>query len=277
MLGQMPRLIEGVKYFSTMIRGKTPYKLGWTILEAHGNDHVEEAVIVRIDNDGNSISGTEQTIKVDLVVSGYNLTPNTGLARLIGCEMEFQSKKGGWIPVRDKTMQLSLPGVYIAGDGAGIGGAENSRLEGRIAGAAAALNSGHLDLQQVNKIYSQLKPELAQQQRFAKLLGNLFSPKPGLISLAKDDTILCRCEEITLGEIKAAVADGARTIGEVKMITRSGMGNCQGRMCEHSITATVVNALASEQITHESVGCYSVRPPLHPIPEGYLAAATLDE
>jgi bacterioferritin-associated ferredoxin len=174
-------------------------------------------------------------------------------------------------------MQSSLPGVYIAGDGAGIGGAENSSLEGRVAGTAVALSTGHLNVKQAGEIYGKIKSELSQQHRFGKLLGDLFTPKQGLISLADDETILCRCEEITLGEIKAAVADGARTLGEVKMITRSGMGNCQGRMCEHSITAAIVKALAAEHISHESVGYYSIRPPLHPIPEGYLATAKLDE
>ncbi|MEI8131050.1 MAG: NAD(P)/FAD-dependent oxidoreductase [Leptolinea sp.] len=277
MLGQMHRLIEGAKYFSAMIRGNTPYKMGWSILEARGKDHVEEAVITRIDDLGVPISGSEEIVKVDLVVTGYSLTPNTGLARLIGCKLEYLPKKGGWVPVRDNTMQTSLPGVYLAGDGAGIGGAENSRLEGRIAGAAVALNTGHLNHQQAGHIYGQLKPELAQQQRFGKLLGDLFSPKAGLISLAHDDTVICRCEEITLGEVKSAVADGARTIGEVKMITRVGMGNCQGRMCEHSVAAAIKQALSAEHVSPESVGHFSVRPPLHPIPEGFLSQATLEE
>jgi NAD(P)H-nitrite reductase large subunit len=94
-----------------------------------------------------------------------------------------------------------------------------------------------------------------------------------LISLAHDDTILCRCEEITLGEVKAAVAEGARTIGEVKMVTRTGMGNCQGRMCERSVAGAIVQALAAEKVTPESVGMYSIRPPLHPLPVEFLAEA----
>lgn len=277
MLGQWHRLMEGAKYMSTMVGGNTPYKMGWAVLEVRGKDHVEEAVIGRINERGVPISGSEQVIKVDLVVSGYNLTPNTGLARMIGCKLEYLPQKGGWVPIRDKTMQTSIPGVYIAGDGAGIGGAENSRLEGRIAGAAVAFNTGHWNTQKVGEIYGQLKPGLNQQQRFGRLLGDLFSPKAGLISLAHDDTIICRCEEITLGEIKAAVADGARTIGEVKMITRTGMGNCQGRMCEHSVAAAIIQALAAEQVPPESVGHYSSRPPLYPIPEGYLAQATIEE
>ena len=276
MLGQWHRLMEGAQFMSTMLAAGTPYQTGWSIFEARGSDHVEEAVIGRIDPQGFPIAGTEKALQVDLVVSGYNLTPNTGLARMIGCQMEYRPDKGGWVPLRDKTMQTSLEGVYIAGDGAGIGGAENSRLEGRVAGAAVALATGHLDTRQVGEIYGHLKAELVQQQRFGKMLGDLFTPKPGLIALAHDDTILCRCEEITLGEVKTAVADGARTIGEVKMITRSGMGNCQGRMCEHSVTAAVIQALAAEQATAQTVGRYSIRPPLHPIPEGYLADSTLD-
>ena len=174
-------------------------------------------------------------------------------------------------------MQTSLPGVYAAGDCAGIGGAENSRLEGRIAGTAAALETGHLSKQQAGEFYGRIKTKLAQQRRFGKLLGNLFTPQPGLISLAHDDTIICRCEEIRLAEVKAAVAAGARTIGEVKMVTRVGMGNCQGRMCEHSVVNAIIQELVQEKVTAETVGMYSVRPPLQPLPVGVLAEAGAEE
>ena len=99
----------------------------------------------------------------------------------------------------------------------------------------------------------------------------------GLNLLAHDDTILCRCEDITLEEVKAAVAAGARTIGEVKMITRSGMGNCQGRMCERSVTGAIIRELIDEQVSPEMVGAYSIRPPLQPLPLEYLAKAGTEE
>jgi bacterioferritin-associated ferredoxin len=140
-----------------------------------------------------------------------------------------------------------------------------------------ALETGHLTKQKAGEIYGRIKPDLAVQRRFGRMLGNLFSPRPGLISLAREDTILCRCEEITLGEVKAAVADGARTIGEVKMVTRAGMGNCQGRMCERSVAGAIVQALAAEHATPEMVGYFSIRPPLHPLPVGFLAEAGVEE
>ena len=277
MLGHWHRLSEGAKYMAKMISSKTPYKTGYSIIEARGTENVTTAVISKIDDHGVPIEGTEEEIIVDLVVSGYNLTPNTGLARMIDCEMQYHAGKGGWVPVRDDTMQSSIPGVYIVGDGAGIGGAENARLEGQISATAIAFETGNISKHEVDNVYKKIRPQLNNQKRFGKLLVDLYSPKPGLINLVSDDTVICRCEEITFGEIKTAVIRGARTIGEVKMITRVGMGNCQGRMCEHSVTGAIIQSLADDYVSHQSIGKYSVRPPLHPIPQSYLANAGIEE
>ena len=196
---------------------------------------------------------------------------------MIDCEMQYHAGKGGWVPVRDDTMQSSIPGVYIVGDGAGIGGAENARLEGQISATAIAFETGNISKHEVDNVYKKIRPQLNNQKRFGKLLVDLYSPKSGLINLVSDDTVICRCEEITFGEIKTAVIRGARTIGEVKMITRVGMGNCQGRMCEHSVTGAIIQSLADDYVSHQSIGKYSVRPPLHPIPQSYLANAGIEE
>jgi NAD(P)H-nitrite reductase large subunit len=214
---------------------------------------------------------------VDLVVSGFTLTPNTGLPRMIECEMSYQAGKGGWIPVRDADFQTSIPHVYVVGDGAGVGGAENARLEGKIAGTSVAKNTGFLSASREKQIRQEIQSDLHQQHRFGDLLSDLFTPPAGLVSLLKDDTIICRCEEITLGEIKDAIQMGARSIGEVKMLTRTGMGNCQGRMCEHTVAAIIADQLAGEGVTRKEVGYYSIRPPLHPLPQSFLADAVPEE
>ncbi len=273
MLGQSHRMAEGAAYVSRILRAGAGYHTGWTILEARGDGQVEEAVLARLDAGGMPVPGSEQRLAVDTVVCGFHLTPDTGLARMIGCALEYRPRQGGWVPLRDELFQTSLPGVYAVGDGAGIGGAENARLEGILAGTAVAVRFGCLDEKRAGEIYGRLKPQLARQRSFARMLGELFTPSPGLIGLARDDTLVCRCEEITLGEVKAAVAQGARTIGEVKNITRTGMGNCQGRMCEHSVAGAIVRALAEENTSRETVGRYSIRPPLHPLPLGVMAEA----
>jgi NAD(P)H-nitrite reductase large subunit len=267
---------EGAKYMGILLKHGVPYKTGWSIQEACGEEHVEKSTLTQVDRNGKPVAGSQLEKEVDLVVSGYSLTPNTGLARMLGCQMDFQAEKGGWIALRNERMQSSLPGVYIVGDGAGIGGAENAEVEGKIAGNEISLHCGRIDLKTAQESYQQYLKVLLNQKRFGKLYGDLFTPPDGLIGLANDDTILCRCEEVTLGEVKKAVAMGAKTIGEVKMLTRSGMGNCQGRMCEHTISAAIVEALAAEYATPKSVGHYSIRPPLHPLPSEFLANAQKD-
>ena len=270
LLNEWKRIEEGATYMKKIIGGRAPYKIGWSVIEALGTDHVEKAVIARLDGESRPIPGTEKTLEVDAVISGYGLTPNTGLARMIGCKFEYHTQTGGWIPWRDETLQTDLDGVYMVGDCSGIGGAEVSRLEGKIAGTTVAFLAGHISQQKVDELKAQLKSRLTQQRKFGRMLGEMFSPRPGLISLAKDDTLVCRCEEITMGEVKTAVADGARSIGDVKMITRTGMGNCQGRMCERSVAATIVQKLADEHLDPKTVGAFSVRPPLHPLPIGFF-------
>jgi NADPH-dependent 2,4-dienoyl-CoA reductase/sulfur reductase-like enzyme/bacterioferritin-associated ferredoxin len=276
LIREWQRLREAAKYFSVLYRARTAYKMGWTIVEARGKQQVEEAVIAKIDDKEVPVPGTEQTLSVDTVVCGYGLTPNTSLARMIGCRLEYHPEKGGWVPWRDKTLQTSVAGIYMAGDCSGIVGAENALLEGHIAGCAAVCESGYISKQKMDGVLEQIKVSLNQQRRFGQVLGELFPPKSGLNSLAHDDTILCRCEDINMGEVRAAVAAGARTIGEVKMITRSGMGNCQGKMCERSVAEAIVRELGVERTSPESVGMYSIRPPLHPLPIEFFANADME-
>jgi NADPH-dependent 2,4-dienoyl-CoA reductase/sulfur reductase-like enzyme len=271
--GQVRRVQEAAQYLTLLSRKRVPYRTGWSILEARGKEHIEEVVITKLDSSGSPLPGSTRIERVDTVVCGFGLIPNTGLARMIGCRMEYQAKKGGWVPVRDSMLQTSLPGVYMAGDGAGICGAENARLEGRLAGAAVALQTGHMNSHDAGRRFARVTPGLSRERRFGRLLGDLFPPQPGWISLARDETLLCRCEEVSLREVKAAVAEGARTLGEVKMVTRAGMGNCQGRMCECAVAGAILQALAQEGADLDSVGMYSIRPPLQPLPLGFLAQA----
>lgn len=277
MLGQRKRLAEGIRYYWQILRTKTPYKIGWSVQAAIGSNKVEQAIISRLSPEGNPIEGSQIDLDVDLVVIGYSLTPNTGLVRMLGCEMKYQAEKGGWIPVRKETLETSREGVFCIGDGAAIGGAENAQLEGQIAAWQIAHRCGKISAITLHKKVTGIKPYLRKQQQFGRLYANLFTPPATISSLARDDTLLCRCEEVTLVDVKKAVAMGARTMGEVKMLTRTGMGNCQGRMCECSVSAAIVTALAAEKMRSDQVGYYSIRPPLHPLPSGFLAKAQIDD
>ncbi len=277
MLGHLNRVWEGIQYASRVFSAGTPYKTGWSILSANGQARVEQAVIAKLDHGGRPIPGKTQTLEVDLVVSGYNLTPNTGLARMVDCQLEHRPEKGGWIPVLDEDMRASKPGIYVVGDGAGIGGADNALLEGQIAGVSVARETGHLPPENAEKIRRALNHKRQNQLRFGRLYGGLFMPPRGLAALADNETVLCRCEDVTLGQVKEAVQMGAATLKEVKMATRCGMGNCQGRICERPVSAAIADALSCEPAHDEGLGHYAIRPPLHPLPAQFLSEAQSDD
>jgi NADPH-dependent 2,4-dienoyl-CoA reductase/sulfur reductase-like enzyme len=267
MWGQWARLREGWDYWRTLRRAGVPLRFGWSVVEARGNGEVEEAVIARLDGDWRPIPTSRQTVVVDTLVIGYGFIPSTELSRLLGCQLDFVPEQGGYVPRRDDEMQTSLPGVYAVGDGAGIGGAELSRVEGRIAGLAVARKLGRLDEEAARAAITRQRPILARERRFARMLGDLFTAGPGLYTLARDDTLICRCEEVTRDEILKAIADGCHTVTWVKRMTRAGMGLCQGRICGH-----LVARLIAEQ-TGQDLGQVvpdTVRPPVRPIPLSIL-------
>ncbi len=280
MWGQWARLSEGWEYLRTLRSARVPYRRGWSVIEARGDGEVQEAVIARLDAAWRPIPGTAQTVAVDTVVIGYGLVPSTELSRLLGCAHDFIPEQGGYVPRRDPEMQTTLAGVYAAGDGAGIGGAELSMIEGQVAGIAAARRLGRLTDADAGAMMAQLRPRLARERRFAHMLGQLFKPGPGLFALAADDTLICRCEEVALGQIREAVAEGVRSVTEMKGLTRIGMGNCQGRICGEMAARLVAREAGwddADPAQVEAAGIFTVRPPIHPLPLSVLASAAVPE
>ena len=273
--GQWTRLREGIDYVQTLRRAGVPYRLGWGIVRALGEESVEGAIVAKLDHDWRPIPGSEQTLACDTICIGYGFVPETALGRLAGADHSFQPALGGWVPGRDEFMQTTLPGLYSVGDGAGIGGAAQAAVEGRIAGMAAAFRidiNGRTD----SSLAQLVAPELSvlrRERRFQRLYGELFSPGPGLDELADGETIICRCEAIRLAEVRDAVNMGADTLGAVKGLTRAGMGECQGRICGPLLAGQVARLCGKER---QAAGSFSPRPPVQPLTIGELAGPSTD-
>ena len=73
----------------------------------------------------------------------------------------------------------------------------------------------------------------------------LYKPRQDLYRIS-DDTLVCRCEEITAGDIRQAISEGCRDANEIKALTRCGMGNCQGRMCGNGLVEIIAGELEYE-------------------------------
>ena len=86
-------------------------------------------------------------------------------------------------------------------------------------------------------------------------------------------TIICRCEDLSLAEIRATIAAGAAGMDEIKRLTRCGMGPCQGRTCRQLVAAEVARARG---LAIAPVALPTFRPPTKPVKLGVLLSAEDD-
>jgi NADPH-dependent 2,4-dienoyl-CoA reductase/sulfur reductase-like enzyme len=266
--GQWQLIADAWHYLKGIRKAGISLYRGHIIKEARGDGQVEEAVIAEADSQWRPKPGTQRTLSVDTVCVGYGFVPSVELTQLAQCDHLHDPMLGGWIPVRDEHMETSVPSIYAAGDCSGIGGSLAAIDQGRIAGLAAAQSLGYLSAKTAQERMEFPRKRLAGLQRLRRVLDWISMPRPGLYELAQDDTIVCRCEEITLGEIKEALAEGATDMNEVKRMTRMGMGNCQGRMCGPGMQEIIAR---EKDMSAADLGYLNPRPPVKPVPLTVLA------
>jgi NADPH-dependent 2,4-dienoyl-CoA reductase/sulfur reductase-like enzyme len=178
-------------------------------------------------------AGKSFELGCDYLAVGFHLVPNLELAALLNCQLQ-----NGSVKVND-FQETSIPDVYAAGETTGIGGLELSLVEGEIAGLSAAGKRAD-----ARGLFSSRD----KQRRFANVLNRTFALRDELRLLAERETIVCRCEDVTLERLRQH--DSWRA---AKLQTRCGMGPCQGRIC-----GSAVEFLLGWQPE-------SVRPPVFPV------------
>lgn len=266
--GQWTLIGDAWRYLWGIARARIPLLRRHIILEARGDGKVEEAVIARVDENWRPVRGTARTVKADAVCVGYGFIPSVELTRLAGCEHRYQPELGGWVPARNENMATSVKGVYAAGDCAGVAGSFVALDEGRIAGIAAAQALGCLSAGDAEARMAPVRGRLVGLRCLRAALDAVSRPRPGLYELATEDTIVCRCEEITLGEIRAVLASSAGDMNAVKRMTRTGMGNCQARYCGPALQEIVGH---ERRVPPGDIVPLNPRPPIRPVPISALA------
>jgi len=274
LLGPWSLLSDGIGYVTKLMRRGIPLMRGWTLIEARGADQVTSAVIGKVDRDWRLIKGTERELAVDTICLGYGIVPSTELSRLIGCAHRYDARLGGWIPEHDPYRESSIPNVFVAGDGSGIGGSLVAMEEGNVAGLRAAMRLGKISEATFNERAAQSLQRLRHLGRFRAVLDGLSTPRPGLFERMTDDTLICRCEEVSLGDCRQAVKEGAISLMELKPRLRAGMGMCQSRICGPTLVE-VLGGLTGQ--APDTIKPFSQRPPVKPIPLAALLDAEAAE
>lgn len=240
---------------------------GRVVTEARGDDRLTSITIAP------TTGGPSETIHgLDALLISHGFQPNIEITSLLDCEHRFDEALGGWHAVVDSRGRSSIEGLYAAGEVTGVAGARPAALAGEIAGLSAAADLG-FKLSSDGETIGRLQLQLARARRFGQGLGRLFAPGPELAGFARDETVLCRCEEVTKAEILAACRQGADSLHAVKTWTRAGMGRCQGRMCRMSVTACVAQVTKRPA---ETLGFNRPRLPSRPVAIETVLAALED-
>ena len=247
----------------TLRAARVPLTGSRAVARVIGEERVREVVTVALDGDGRPVSGSEETISVGAVCFVWDSVPSIQLAQICGVEHEYAPERGGWVPVVSADMESSVRGLFCAGDGAGLGGAAMAVLEGRIAGIAAAARLGVLSPGQARSRLRLHQSELAPLRKSRAVLGPLHAIKPGLAELITPDTVICPCEGVTGARVDQALDEGVSELGQMKRMTRAGMGECQGRLCAPALAQLIAHRRG---VPLSVIPPPSFRPPVTPVP-----------
>jgi len=273
------KLVEGLGYALRFARYRVPIRYRHTVVAAHGKECVEAVTVAALDRDGRVRTGSERRIACDSLAIGHGLLPHLDLALSLGARIEDGNGPGVRV---DQAQQTSVPGLWAAGETTGIGGAALAEVEGEIAGRSAASWLRHAV--EPNRPGGDARPAVsaksARRRRrlrgFFAALDAVYSPPATLVDLITADTTVCRCEEVTAAAVREAVREyGATDLRTVKLLTRAGMGWCQGRVCGPAVARLVAECGGAAGALLD--GASAPWPLARPVPLGVLALDDPDE
>ncbi|MFO1306300.1 MAG: NAD(P)/FAD-dependent oxidoreductase, partial [Burkholderiales bacterium] len=238
LLSRPDLLQRGATWLRALARAKVPI--------------LRNALIERVGREGAQLVARVggRVVACDAVCCGFGLMPTTDVTRLLGARHAFDGSLGGWHAVVDDDQRTDVPGLYVAGDAAGIRGAAAAPHQGRIAARAIAGAA----------------PDGREQRdraaRFGLAMTRVAQVGEHAIAAIPRDVTVCLCERLTRETIERAVDDGCATVNDVKGATRCGMGPCGGRMCEDSVARIIA---AKTGRPRDEIGMATARPPLRPV------------
>ncbi|MBL8931632.1 MAG: FAD-dependent oxidoreductase [Kineosporiaceae bacterium] len=257
----VPRaLIEGAQYAATLARQRIPVRARHIVVAARGRDRLEAVEVARLTGEGRLVPGSARWVRADALAVGWGFTPRLELAQQAGCTLGVShaiGPAGAAAVVADAEGRTGVPGVYVAGEVGGIGGAPLAQVTGRLAGSAAAA--------WVRGVPSAPDgAELAERRRlsaFAATMHAAHPVPPGWVEALTPSTIVCRCEEVPADRLRHVVRElGATDPRTAKLLSRCGMGWCQGRVC-----GTAVDRLVADVTGRRPGGFVDARPVAAPV------------
>jgi NADPH-dependent 2,4-dienoyl-CoA reductase/sulfur reductase-like enzyme len=258
-------LMKGMKLLRAIKRAGIPHIRNIGELAIEGAGYAERISY--------KAGGKSATIAAGLVLLHQGVVPNVQLIRSIGCTHDWDEAQLCWRPRTNRWGETSVQNVFTVGDGAGIGGAIGAQISGEMVALAVSHRLGALSAEALSERTMPLSRRRDRHSRVRPFLDALYRPSEPF-RRPSDETIVCRCEEVTAGQIREMARLGCVGPNQTKSFSRCGMGPCQGRLC-----GLTVSELLAEQNRQpmEATGYYNIRPPIKPVSLGDLAVSYIPD
>jgi len=248
------KIVEGWRWKRQIVKSGVPLISGVSDLRITGETTATAIEYQR--------KGTWHKLDCQHVLMHQGVVPDVNLALAAGCAHSWHEAQACWNIDVDEWFASSLDGIAIAGDGASIAGAIAAEQRGCIAALASLELLGKIDTTTRDQLARQPQSILKSEMQLRGFLDTLFRPANHFRIPENDETIVCRCEEITVAQIRSAVDIGCVGPNQLKSYTRCGMGPCQGRLCGLSVSE-LIGKYSSQPVS--AVGYYRLRSPVKPL------------
>lgn len=258
-------LLQAASSMWRLRRAGVPVHFGRTVLQANGEDALQSVRIVPCSADGTIRQDRAVDVECDRLGVCFGFLASSELARQSGAACRWNASRGGWLVRHDEWFCSSVPGLFVAGEITAVSGAGVAAVEGELAALGCAIELGRISPERAADMARPLRRRLARLMRFADLLGELSWPGDRLLDrLMSESATLCKCEELTIGDLRALLERHPHisTANAAKLISRAGMGLCQGRYCQFALTRLISR---QRGIPPERVGAFTARFPSKPV------------
>ena len=265
------QFLETAHILRRLRRARVPVIFGASILRVEGASSVERVTIAMLNADGTLDSGRTNVIECDRVGVCHGFLASSELPRQAGAAVHWREHSGGWLVEHDEWFQSSVGNLFVAGEVTGVAGADAALEKGRIAAAGILRALGRIDDSRAGQLAAPVRRRLAGIERFARVLHELARPPQHVADASMTgEAILCRCESIRRGEFERQLRENPHVVSSdaAKLLTRVGMGLCQGRMCGDNAARTLAGMRG---LSAADVGPFQAQAPVKPVPLGILA------
>ena len=252
-------LFKGLGLMSQIKQARIPVYKKVTDLSAQGDEVLQTVQFLS--------RGQNHELSTSTLLLHIGVIPQIHLTHSLDCATHWDETQVCWKPGIDRWGKSSVSGVSIAGDGAAIVGARAAELQGRLVGLQAASSLGAIELKKRDRLARPLRKSLGYHLAIRPFLDTLYRPAQAFLTPG-DETMVCRCEEVSAGEIRALARMGCQGPNQAKAFSRCGMGPCQGRQCGATVSALIAEF---RKIDIAQVGYYRVRSPVKPVTLGQIA------